>query len=248
MHEYSLHAQVSVVRGRQVLNILAGVTASPPVPVCEENIVLAERKPAEQPALKKVPKWPHYVRYKADLPPQLKQQQQQQPKNQSYCRLIRDVATQHDGALGYGPWQLRAELTPDPGVPNFTSRRVDQDEDVLNPAGFEGFHKRYELKRAYTLIGYRFVYGNVIVRIVRFHIPESDTIQIESLTPPTDLKLLDPSGNWLVEAVTRVEDLASTDLTDKAKRELLSFHSLMEGAVDFYVPDRFALDTRIRNV
>lgn len=186
------------------------------------------------------------MKYKADSPPQLKQQQQ--PQHQLYCRLVRNVVTQHNGSLEYGPWQLRAELTPDPGVPNFTSRRVDQEEYVLDPADLEEFHKHYEVKRAYTLIGNRFVYGNVVVRTVRFHVPESDTIQIEALNPPADLKLLDPSGTWLVEAVTRVEDLSSTEVTDKAKRELLSFQSLMEGAIEFYTPDRFALDTRIRSV
>lgn len=241
MHEYSLHAQVSVARGRQVLNILAGVTASPPVPVVEENVVLAERKPAEQPLSKRVSTWPYFASNKANFSSQPKQQQQ--PQHQSYCRLIRNVVTQHDGSLDYGPWQLRTEATPDPGVPNFTSRRVDQEDYVVDLAKLH-----YDLKRTYTIIGNRFVYGNVIVRIVRFHIPESDTIDLASLTPPADLKLLDPSGNWLVEAVTRVQDLSSTELTDKAKRELLSFQSLMEGAIDFYTPDRFALDTRIRNV
>lgn len=54
MHEYLLYAQVPAVRGRQVLNILAGVTASQPVPIREENVVLAELKEPEPAVVKKV--------------------------------------------------------------------------------------------------------------------------------------------------------------------------------------------------
>ncbi|KAF2160324.1 hypothetical protein M409DRAFT_60026 [Zasmidium cellare ATCC 36951] len=227
MHEYLLYAQVPVVRGRQVLNILAGVTASQPVPIREEHVVLAELKP--EPAVVK------------------KTKQQQEKQIPSYRRLVRNVATNPDGSLNPIPWRLRAEQTPDPGMPNFISRQVTQRD--VDSAELEKSQELYRFKSNYTLLGHRFVYGNVIVRIVRIHIPVDNTKEIDIFSSDDqDLRLLDPSGNWLVEAITRVEDPSNSELTDKAKKDLLAFQTLVEGAVDIYTPDRFALDTRIRNV
>ncbi|KAK4496732.1 hypothetical protein PRZ48_012715 [Zasmidium cellare] len=221
MHEYILHAQLPVVRGRQVLNILAGVTASQPVPIREQHLILADRK--EQPVVSKKPK--------------------QQPKQPQYRQLVRHVAFKDDGSLDTGPWQLRSEQTPDPGMPNFTSRHADLQD---KPEELEKLKEKYDFRNEFTLIGHRFVYGNVVVRVVRIHIPVNK--DHDPTASPDGLILLDPSGNWLVEAATRVEDLSSSELTDKAKKDLLAFQTLMEGAIDFYTPDRFALDTRIKNV
>lgn len=129
---------------------------------------------------------------------------------------------------------------------NVISRQVTQRD--VDSAELEKSQELYRFKSKYTLLGHRFVYGNVIVRIVRVHIPIDSTKEIDIFSDDQELRLLDPSGNWLVEATTRVEDPSNSELTDKAKKDLLAFQTLMEGAVDFYTPDRFALDTRIRNV
>lgn len=54
MHEYILHSQIPKAREQQVVNILAGVTASQPVPVCEQTLVFAQLKLQEAAVSRKV--------------------------------------------------------------------------------------------------------------------------------------------------------------------------------------------------
>lgn len=181
-----------------------------------------------------------------------KQQVQRQGQGPSYHKLIRNVNTKHGGENEAGTWHFRAEQTPEPGVQNLTSRAVtERPADDLDVAKFKQ-SDLFKFKRQYTLIGHRFIQGSVVIRMLRFHIPV-DTFQNEDAidAPPMssdNLKLLDPSGNWILEVTTRVEDTSNGELTDKAKRELLNFQNLMDGAIDLYTPDRLALDTRVRNV
>lgn len=183
---------------------------------------------------------------------QANKQQQQRGQGLSYHKLIRDITTKDDGTVEGGVWQVRAEQTPEPGVQQFTSRAVtERKADEMDLARMKQTDL-FKFKRQYTLIGNRFIYGNVIVCIVRFHIPADGAATeypIDAPPPsPADLKLLDPSQSWIVEATTRVEDTSNGEITDKAKKELLNFQTFMDGAIDLYVPDRLALDTRVRNV
>ena len=64
----------------------------------------------------------------------------------------------------------------------------------------------------------------------------------------SDCQPLDPSGTWLVEAVVRVEDGSNSKLMEQAMQELMSFKKQMEGSVEMRVPDRLAMDTRVKAV
>ena len=66
--------------------------------------------------------------------------------------------------------------------------------------------------------------------------------------PLSDLRPVDPSGSYLFEACVRVEDGRDSKLTEQAINELLAFKRQLEGAVDLRVPDRLALDTRVKGV
>lgn len=96
----------------------------------------------------------------------------------------------------------------------------------------------------------RFVNNNVVVRIFNvLSVPEG-TGALEPLDAPTptleDCWPVDPSGTYLFEASIRVEDGNNSKLTGQATHELLAFKEQLEGAVDLRVPDRLALDTRVK--
>ena len=54
MHEFALYAQIPAAREKQVLNILAGLTASQPVAICEQILLYAQTKVPEATVSKKV--------------------------------------------------------------------------------------------------------------------------------------------------------------------------------------------------
>lgn len=70
--------------------------------------------------------------------------------------------------------------------------------------------------------------------------PSTKLPSISELTP------LDQSGTFLFEAYVRVEDRTNSTLTDMALRELRAFRETLKGCLDLKVPDRLAMDTRVR--
>lgn len=67
-------------------------------------------------------------------------------------------------------------------------------------------------------------------------------------SPPdsADVNALDESGAYIVESSIRLTDESSTELRERAKKELLAFCKSLDGSIDFYAPDRLALDTRVK--
>lgn len=53
MHEYILYSQIPAARESQVLKLLAGVTATQPVPICEQTFIFAQQKLPEVSSTKK---------------------------------------------------------------------------------------------------------------------------------------------------------------------------------------------------
>lgn len=97
--------------------------------------------------------------------------------------------------------------------------------------------------------GTRFVSGNVIVRISQIMLPfqaSTETPLDAPLPSNEDLRPLDPSGAYLVESCVRIDDATNSKLRERAIEELTAFTKTLEGAVDLRVPDRLALDTRVK--
>ena len=96
------------------------------------------------------------------------------------------------------------------------------------------------------------MHGNVIICITRLYTPLETSFSEEedpldhAPSPRKTLELLDPSGTYLVEACVRMKENSSSTLRDKCIEELLAFDEIVKGAIDFQVPDRLALDTRVR--
>jgi len=105
MHSLALYSQVPASRRDQILNILAGVTASQPVPIHEQHLVYLQLQLANNPISKKAP---------------MKQSAQNQ--RPLYHKLIREIHA------GDGPvhWRLLVEDIPEPGIKDVISRTATE--------------------------------------------------------------------------------------------------------------------------
>lgn len=233
MQELAIWSQIPLVREKQVLGILAGLTGTQPAPICEQTLIFAQTKAPEVTISRRAKQ------------AQQQQQQQQQNTRLRYEKLTRNVSVGTEGE----PWQFRAEHIPDPGPPNviqtrFVEQRADATADIqrIKRLGL------YRYSGQFLIAGNRFVFGNVIIRVMRYLLPPPAHGDPTESPPPTpqDLRLVDASGACLVEAVIRVEDESNAKLTSLAKDELNAFTATMDGAVVFKVADRLALDTRVK--
>lgn len=239
MHEILLYSQISPSRHNQVLNVLAGVTGSQPFAYQDQIALFAQLRTPEIAVSKK----------KAQTaPPQPGALQQQQQKWMH--KLIRPVQITADVVPeGTDSWRLRVEQTPDPSIKDHTAREVAE-SDVSDVKAFEDAGA-YRFVGQHYILGHRFVKGNVIVRIFRVLMTEQQLPADKVLEGPplsiSDLRVLDPSGTYMVEVSVRMEDRKNTAIASQAVAELESFKKNVEGVIDLRVPDRLALDTRVRD-
>lgn len=232
MHELLLFSQISPARHNQVLNILAGVTGSQPFAYQDQTALFAQlRAPETNINSKKKPapgtpqpqKWVH--------------------------KLSRPVDITGDAPESAGQWRVRVEQTPDPSVKDHTAREVIE-SDVQDVKTFLDAASYRLLGQQYSL-GHRFVQGNVVIRIFRVLLTTQQFPADKILEGPplsvSELEVLDPSGTYMVEVSVRMEDRKNTKIAQQAVVELMSFKREVEGAIDLRVPDRLALDTRVKD-
>ena len=102
----------------------------------------------------------------------------------------------------------------------------------------------------YYIEGHRFVHENIVLFLHRvLHEPGVRSLETEPKQhlPRFDaLQPLDPSGAYILEAKIRVQDINNAAETDAAVEELRRFQTQMKGCVTMTLPDRLALDTRVR--
>ncbi|WPH01069.1 Hypothetical protein R9X50_00390400 [Acrodontium crateriforme] len=232
MHELLLFTQIPASRHDQVLHVLAGVTAAQPIECREQNLIYMQTKLADVAVSKKAPN--------KQAPP---------AQRLSYRKLFRDLPNGVDGHAG--PWKLRAEELPEAGITHVLSRPVA--ENVIDPTELEKFRGAsiwYKYVNQYITTTHRFVNSNVIVRVSRLFLPPEGTGALEPLDAPlpnlSECRPLDASGTYLVEASVRIEDGGNAKLVEQATQELLAFKATLAGSVDLRVPDRLALDPRVK--
>jgi mediator of RNA polymerase II transcription subunit 18 len=291
MQEALVYSQISAARVHQVLSILAGLTGTQPVPLCEQTLLFAQNKPTTAAPT-------GAARTKAQ---QLQREQQQQAARPHHHKLSRDLhsapsdvsavdSKAHLSAAAASPWIFRAEQVPEPGTKEWLSRAVT--EHVATPeelTQFRSFNEStsdgeaktttlaYSYKTQYIVRGHRVVHANVVISIFQIlvetpqaastdnigddaaqkdpldrpspspaSLPSSGTSALQTSSDSATWRLLDASGAHIVEATVRVADPSNARLTGIAVEELAAFKAEMAGAVDFYMPDRFALDTRVK--
>ena len=234
MQEYILFSQIPATRENQVLNLLAGVVGTQPVPICEQHLIYAQAKLPEPPASKRAPA----------------KRQPAQAQRLSYHQLIRTIPTLDNDTSESGNWHIRAEQIPEPGA-TVISRPVSEND--ASPTELEKYQNLAlcKYKTQYFVHGHRFIYGNVIIRMQRIY-TDPNSISDDPIGDPipsqAELKLLDTSGCFVIEAALRIGDATSSKLAQQAMQELQAFSAKMHGAIDFYAPDRLALDTRVKGV
>jgi len=232
MHEILLYSQIAPTRHNQVLNVLAGVTGSQPFIYQDQTALFAQlrlpeitvsskKKPA--PGTPRPERWVH--------------------------KLTRPVQVTTDPPESVGSWRVRVDQIPDPSVKDHTAREVTESE-LQDVKTFEDAEMYRFLGQQYFL-GHRFVIGNVIVRIFRVLVTHqlhpADKVLEGPPIPLSDLQLLDPSNTYMVEVSVRMEDRKNTKIAEQAIAELQSFQNAVDGVIDLRVPQRLALDTRVKN-
>jgi mediator of RNA polymerase II transcription subunit 18 len=164
---------------------------------------------------------------------------------------------------GTKEWLSRAVTEHVAAAEDLTNfRTVNKTADDVQPSP-----PAYSYKTQYIVRGSRVVHANVVISLFQILTAAGVTGEDNDQDPldrpppsPTDLpsaestassdssswRLLDPSAAYIIEAAVRVADPSNARLTGIAVEELAAFKAEMAGAVDFYMPDRFALDTRVK--
>lgn len=222
MHEFLLFGQIPDLRHSQVLNILAGATASQPTAFEEQHLLYAPRK-AEANILT------------------AKRKGQQQVNKQLYYLDIYRSSTALDG------YKVRINQEPEPGSQQVISRNYTLQEvhDVRRYDDGELFD--YIGQQLHT--GDFFVHGNVLLRVYRILVMNKPADKpIHANFPALKwFNMLDDSGAYIVDASIRLEDRSNSKLADLAVKELMDTKRLLQGAIELYVPDRLSLDTRVKS-
>lgn len=123
--EFVLFSPVAVQRHDQILNILAGVTAMQPRPICEQHLVYAQlRQASETTTTKKT------ISGKSAA-------QASVTKQLTHRHLIRHLSFTCDSQDGAGSWMLRVEGLPEAGSKAVISRAIV--DSVTTDAELEKF-------------------------------------------------------------------------------------------------------------
>ncbi|KAL1797382.1 hypothetical protein ACET3X_003988 [Alternaria dauci] len=262
MHELSLYGQVTFARYEQVLSILAGLAAMQPQHVFERNIIYKPTREPEEPgsnlgrrggtqtvAQKQAKQAAPVVLYHTRLVQKLSEDdfagEDDQPEGSTNA-LSADV---HDGEEP--AWSFVFRDVPDTGDRG-VSIRFTNTTDLLSgdPHAFMIASGPNQFVTEFYIHGYRFVHGNVVVFLYRIlHEPGIRNVQkAPKATLPTwkELKLLDPSGAYTLQATVRIEDFNNAAVLEAGVNELKAFQTQMKGCVNLALPDRLALDPRVK--
>ncbi|CAG5182151.1 uncharacterized protein ALTATR162_LOCUS10017 [Alternaria atra] len=262
MHELSLYGQVTFARYEQVLNILAGVAAMQPQRIFERNIIYKPTREPEEPgsnlgrrggtqtvAQKQAKQAASVVLYHTRLVQKLSEDDfaaEDGLPEESEKPLSADVQDGEEPA-----WSFVFRDVPDTGDRG-VSIRFTNTTDLLSgdPHAFMIASGPNQFVTEFYVEGYRFVHGNVVIFLYRIlHEPGVRNVQkAPKATLPTwkGLKLLDPSGVYTLQATVRIEDFNNAAVLETGVTELKRFQTQMKGCVNLALPDRLALDPRVK--
>ena len=101
----------------------------------------------------------------------------------------------------------------------------------------------------YYTDGYRFTYNNIALHLYLVFVPTSlppSDVATESDVKKADLRLLDESGGFVLQASVRVQDGSKVETMIRGATELLTLRDTLKGVVGLEMVERLALDTRVR--
>lgn len=233
MHEISLFGQISLGRHEQVLNILAGLAAMQPRPFYEKHTLYMPKKTAQSDAqVQKVNKKPQNI----------------QP---TYTHLIETFkSADHGKTLSPRGHKVRYVETPEPETKAFILRRVEESDVTADELQRYADANKFSKVTEYYIEGQRLTCRDIAISLYRHLLSDQadgktseDKNDVFKLN---DMKLLDPSGAFIVEATVRIDDRTKPVLVQTATEELNWFRNEMKGSIEMRVPERLSLDTRVR--
>ncbi|PVH94623.1 hypothetical protein DM02DRAFT_183646 [Periconia macrospinosa] len=256
MHELLLYGQVPLARHEQVLKILAGVAAMQPRRVRERRIIYKPTKQPEEPGA-------HLSRRGGTQNVAGKPVKQIGTKDLFYQHLVQKLSDNdfgHDNGRplsaevkpGQEPkWSLEFYDLLDTGDRGVSIRQTSSISLLSgNPHAWMVAAGPHQFVSEYYIEGHRFVHGNVVIFLHRIlHEPGVRSLETAPKTHPPPfaaLQPLDPSGAYILEAKVRVHDFNQTTVLDNAVREIAAFQDQMKGCVELALPDRLALDPRVK--
>ncbi|KAF2273224.1 uncharacterized protein EI97DRAFT_496154 [Westerdykella ornata] len=268
-YELLLEDQIWQARHEQVLKVLAGVAAHQPVPLLRRQIVYRpDREPEE--ALSHLKRGGSQAVDLKTVTKTAQQKQQQQARARDlYCTRLHqeldkddlDPARRrhhhngnHNNTLSADDgtrWSWVFEEVPIAGGRDgLTVRKASSTDFVAGDPHAYLIDNGYKFVTEYYVSGHRFMHGNIELTLYRIlHEPDvrlSQTAPKIVLPSLDDLKLVDPSGAYLVEAKLRVEDINIEPLARQCCQEMNEFREMMKGCVNFEAPDRLELDYRLK--
>ena len=101
---------------------------------------------------------------------------------------------------------------------------------------------------SYFTQGQRFTHRNISLQLYRLLVTTKDPAKRSDIDSfkESETKLLDQSGNYLLQASIRVQDGSKVEIVTKAVNELWALRETLKGVVELAVVDRLALDPRVR--
>ncbi|KAF1810276.1 hypothetical protein P152DRAFT_460786 [Eremomyces bilateralis CBS 781.70] len=149
-----------------------------------------------------------------------------------------------------GIWTMRVEEVPEPGQRPVVVRTVVETTRIEGDIGAWAEGMGYEFISHHVLSGHHLVHGNLLIRIHRVSLLPMPTVLAslpnDACLQLAELPLLDPAGTYTLEVSVRTMDKAKPELIQAATAELEAFRAEMKGVVALSVPDRLAMDTRVR--
>ena len=108
----------------------------------------------------------------------------------------------------------------------------------------------YSPVTVYYTDGHRLTYNNIALHLYRVFVPASlppaDLLISEIDIKEGDLKPLDKSGGFLLQASVRVQDGSKVETMTRGATELLALRETLKGVIGLEMVERLALDTRVR--
>lgn len=123
----------------------------------------------------------------------------------------------------------------------------------------------YKMDAEYWTRGTRFFKGAVVIEVSRVWVVDAEARQAASSAggaeadaqPESDssvrdvyvpLRLLDPSGQYMVRAYVNVARMTDVDAMSRANADLVKLQTDLSGLFSLVVPDRMAMDGRVKQV
>ena len=98
----------------------------------------------------------------------------------------------------------------------------------------------------YTISGCRFTHHSTSLLLYRIGLPPTAAEIEPTSSGLAQMRLLDPSGTYILQASLRVQDGSKVETMTKGVNELLGLKETLKGVVELEIGDRLALDTRVR--